>query len=229
LVQLLGVTEPTIRKDLRVIESQRLLKRTHGGAICTLPSKESDAGLRRSLNEHAKAVIAGLAAGLIDEGDAIYLGSGTTVEALAGLLIDKTVTVLTPAVGVAEVLADRSQVDHVLLGGRFRRISASMVGPLTLDSLEQFTVNTAFIGVSGVAETGLTVADVNEAALARAVIGHARRVVVMADHSKVGAVDFARVCELDEVDVLITDCISSELSAMCSNNNVELIWAVTSE
>lgn len=106
-----------------------------------------------------------------------------------------------------------------------RRISGCLVGPLALENLHRFTINTAFIGVSGLSESGVTVSDLNEAQLKAAVIERAQRVIVPIDHTKVGKVDFAQVCEIDEIDVVVTDQKNLYLQKWCNSHNIRLVVA----
>ena len=122
-------------------------------------------------------------------------------------------------------MAETPGIEHVALGGRFRPVGGTFVGPLTLQTVERFTPQTAFISVSGLAADGITVVDLDEAQLKAAVIGRAGQVVVAADHSKVGAIDFAPVCPLSEIDVVVTDRTSPELEALCATADVRLVIA----
>ena len=116
---------------------------------------------------------------------------------------------LTSSLGVATALAEVPTIDCVLLGGQVRRVDGSVAGDLALENLQRFTFSSAFLGVSGFSEFGISVGSLAEAALKAAVIERARRVVLPIDHSKVGATDFARISELDAVDVVVMDEASS--------------------
>lgn len=207
LIGLFGVSEPTLRKDLSILEQRGVLKRTHGGAVSIYPPIEREVANRLAHNQSAKQSIALACLQQIGDGDAIFLDSGTTVFEIARLLAQSghRISVLTNAPDVAEILADSPSITHILLGGHFRRVSRATSGPVTIDILNRFTLTAAFIGVSGITEHGLTVADVGEAELKGAVIGRAQRVIVPADHTKFGVSDFVRVCSLDEIDVVVTD------------------------
>jgi DeoR/GlpR family transcriptional regulator of sugar metabolism len=222
LVARFGVTEPTLRKDLTALHDRGVLKRIHGGAIALRSSLESERDIRAVRNEEAKERVARACLDEVQEGDALFLDSGTTIERLAGMLSGRHLTVLTNTVPVVEQVCEVPGIDHVLLGGRYRRVSGSFVGPLTSAMLQRFTVNTAFIGVSGLSEAGITVADPDEAELKAAVIERARRVVVPMDASKVGATHFAKVCELDDVDLVVIDQADSDLRALCEMHSIQL-------
>ncbi len=233
LAEALGVTEPTIRKDISDLAEQELLRRTHGGAICVRPLREPDVDTRRSQNTEQKTAIARACLHLISDGDAVFIDSGTTLQRLAELLAHpdeslgtippRNVNVLTNALPVAQTLADVSGVRHTTLGGTFRPAGQSFVGPLAMAALEQFTVNVAFLGVTGISDGRLTVADPAEAQLKRAVMERARQVVVAMDSSKLGASDYAYVCSLDAVHTLVTDQENSYLAGLCQAHSVKLV------
>jgi DeoR family fructose operon transcriptional repressor len=225
LVERFGVSEATIRKDLTALEARLVLKRTHGGAIALRASVESELETRAVWQSEAKERIAQACLREIHDGDAIFLDSGTTIQRIAQKLVGRYLTVLTNALGVAEAVADMPTVDHLVLGGRLRRVSRSVIGALALENVDRFTVNLAFIGVSGFSEGGLTVADADEAQLKAAMIERARRVIVPIDHTKVGATHFARICELDKVDAVIIDQASTHVRDLCAAHHIELIIA----
>lgn len=233
LSDLLGVTEATIRKDVSDLASQHRLQRTHGGAIAVRSLLEPDLPARVQTNTEAKRRIAVACTKLVQPGDAIFLDSGSTVLGIARSLIERTrlhpqvlnLNVLTNALGVAQTLVDQPGIRHTVLGGILRPAGGCFVGPLTLDDVNRFTVNTAFIGVTGLADESFTVADLSEAQIKRAVIDRARRVVVPMDHTKLGASDFASICSLDAVTTIVTDESNDYLSDVCSSSSVELVVA----
>jgi len=221
LVALLEVSEPTVRKDLSALEQQRQLRRTHGGAIAVHPRFEPTMDARGALHGEAKDLIARACLEEIGRGDSIFLDSGTTVQRIADLLDRAHVNVLTNALGVAQRLADTT-VRHTLLGGSVRPLGGAVVGPVALDTLSRFTVNVAFISASGLTGAGISVADVGDAQVKQAVIERARRIVVPVDSSKFGVDDFVAVCQLDRIDLVITESASDEIRAVCAAHGVRL-------
>jgi DeoR/GlpR family transcriptional regulator of sugar metabolism len=222
LVTELGVTEATLRKDLGALERDGLLRRTHGGAIATRPQLEPTISSRSSHNGPAKDVIAQACLGHIAAGDSVFLDSGTTVQRIADRLDVANVNVLTNALGVATAVADRPTVRHTLVGGSVRSLGGTVVGPVALENLRRFSVNVAFISASGFSQNGISVADVAEADFKRAVIERARQVIVPIDSSKFGIDDFITICELDAIDVVITETASREIRALCKRYDVQL-------
>lgn len=225
LARELGVTEPTVRKDLARLERARKLQRTHGGAIAAQSFPERSFDEKRSAHAEAKTAIAQACLDLVGVGDAVYLDSGTTVLRIAELLNVPQVNVVTNGLAAAMAVGDAPSIRHTLLGGQARPAGGSVSGPLAVQNLQQFTVDTAFLGVTGVTEAGITVADFAEAQLKAAVIERARRVVVPLDASKVGVTDFASVAPLDRIDTIVTLDASEQLVHLCSRASIELIDA----
>lgn len=224
----LGVTEPTIRKDLARLEESGKLRRTHGGAIGLGVGEERAISDRKIANASAKARIAHVCAELIRPGDSVYLDSGTTVLQIAEALTTPQVNVLTNGLDVALAIGDKPAVRHTLLGGQVRPAGGSVSGPLAVENLQRFTLDIAFIGVSGLTSDGITVLDFLEAQLKSAVIARSRRVVVPVDSSKIGVVDFAHVAPLGSVHCVVTADASAELIAYCTEAGIDLIDAASS-
>ena len=207
LAERLDVSEVTIRKDLQALEERDLLYRTHGGATPTDPYV-----LDRPVDEKAeeraeeKSRIARAAAELVDPGESVILASGTTVLEVARVLRGRRqLTVLTSALNVALALRD-ADIEVLVLGGMLRPSSVSTVGPYAEDMLAEHAVTRFFLGVDGIdLEHGLSTTNALEAQLNRAMMAAAQRTVVVADSSKFGRRGFRKICDLEEVDVLITD------------------------
>jgi DeoR/GlpR family transcriptional regulator of sugar metabolism len=229
-----AVTEQTVRKDLRVLHDQGVLKRTHGGAIALHPLVDRELAGREATNQEAKQRIGRACLDLLQEGHSAFFDSGTTIASVARALTAaqhlanprfRNLTVLTSALDVAREVADLPTIEHVLLGGQLRSQGGAVAGPLALQNLSRFTVEVAFIGVSGFSEDGISVATVAEAQVKAAVIERARHVVVPFDFSKAGATDFARICDLDEVDTVVMDRSAPEIEELCRAHEIRLIIA----
>ncbi len=236
LAEQLQVTQPTIRKDIAVLDGEHKLKRTHGGALATRsPAYEVEVETRRFSHVEQKQEIARACLQLVGRNDSIYLDAGTTSLAIAESIADEAgspgarfganLNVLTNSIPVARTLSSRGSVHCTVVGGQYRPIADSFVGPLALQAIQQFTVNIAFLGVTGISGDQFSVADLGEADVKRAVIQHARRAVVPMDHSKLGLSDFVGVCRLGEVDSVIMDRAEPYFAELCSANDVELIVA----
>jgi DeoR family fructose operon transcriptional repressor len=204
----LGVTTETVRRDLTTLERHALLRRVHGGAIpIERLGFEPALAARDSVLTVEKERIAQMAlAELPDEGS-ILLDAGTTTARLASALpADRELVVLTNALPIAMSLSVRPNITVLMVGGRVRGRTQAAVDAWALHALADSYVDVAFIGTNGISpERGLTTPDTTESAVKRAMIGAARRCVVLADHTKVGQDHLSRFAALDEIDTLITD------------------------
>jgi DeoR/GlpR family transcriptional regulator of sugar metabolism len=203
----LRMSPATARRDLERLEEQGWIRRVHGGAMSVESRLEEpvfDAKASRATRE--KRAIAEKAAALVGAGSTLYLDGGSTALELARLLAERAdLTVVTNSLRAAAELASRGP-KLVLVGGELRRLSQTMVGPLTEALLAQLHFDTAFMGTLGFSvRDGLTTTDPGEAYTKRVAMARADRVVLLADSSKHGTAQLARSGGLDEVDVLITD------------------------
>jgi len=203
----LEVSAATIRRDLQLLESQRLLARTHGGAVAHGVLYELPLRYKSARYHQEKTRIAREAASRVSDGAAVGLTGGTTTTEVARNIADRQrLTVVTNALNIASELAVRPNLKLVVTGGVARSKSYELVGPLAEQVLADLNLDMVFIGVDGIDPTaGLTTHHEIEAHTNRALIERARRVVVVADSSKIGRVAFARICELERVHEMITD------------------------
>lgn len=216
-----SVTTETIRRDLTSLERQGVLRRMHGGAI-PVERMGFEPGLadRDSVMTTEKERIAKAALAEVPTEGSILLDAGTTTARLAEILpVDRELTVVTNAVPLVAQLAVRPKITVLLVGGRVRGRTMAAVEDWAVRALSDIYVDVAFVGTNGLStERGLTTPDTAEAAVKRAMIGSARRTVVLADHTKVGNDCLARFGELSEVDSVITDSgldaeVAEQLSA----------------
>jgi DeoR family transcriptional regulator, aga operon transcriptional repressor len=207
LVGELGVSAATVRRDLALMEGQRLLARTHGGAVAHGVLYELPLRYRSPRHSQQKARIAGAAAARVADGSAVGLTGGTTTTEVARAVADRDrLTVVTNSLSIASELAVRPNLKLVVTGGVARAESYELVGPLAESTLASLNLDLVVVGVDGIAvAAGLTTHHEVEAHTNRALIARARRVIVVADSSKLGEVAFARICNLDEVHELISD------------------------
>ena len=208
LSQEMGVSESTVRRDLKELEEARLLKRTHGGAV-SLQSVNFEAAISdkedRFLDE--KLRIARKAVELIKAGDAILLDGGTTTLQIAReLKTFSDIKVITNSIMVLNELKDCRNIEVSITGGMLRQDTMAFVGPMTERSLEMVRVDLAFLGTNGMdVREGITTPNMLEAATKRKMINVAKQVVLVADHSKIGQVSFCKVADLAEMDQCIID------------------------
>jgi DeoR family transcriptional regulator of aga operon len=202
-----GVSLATIRRDLQLLEQQRLVGRVHGGAVARGVLYELPLRYKAAQNQEAKARIAGAAAQLVPDGTTLGLTGGTTTTEVARAISEKAgLTVVTNALNIASELAVRSNLKLVVPGGVARAESYELVGPIAEQSLAGLNLDLVMVGVDGISiDAGCTTHHEVEAYTNRALIKRARRAIVVADSSKLGRVAFARICALEEINALITD------------------------
>lgn len=210
LVELLGVSDMTVRRDISALAHRGLVVRVHGGAtaVSGRAAEEPGFAVKSRMQTSQKAAIARAAASLVEPGDSVAISGGTTTYAVAVELRSiADLTVVTNSVPAAEVLhtAARDDLTVVLTGG-VRTPSDALVGAVALSALSSLHVDWLFLGVHGIDErAGLTTPNLVEAETNRALVSCARRIVVVADSSKWGVIGLCSIARLDEVDVLITD------------------------
>ena len=203
----LAVSPATIRRDLELLDDQRLLTRTHGGAVAQGVLYELPLRYKTARHQEEKRRIAAEAAARVSDGEAVGLTGGTTTTEVARVLVGRQrLTVVTNALNIASELAIRPNLKLVVTGGWARSESYELVGPLAEGSLAGLNLDTVFLGVDGISsEAGLMTHHEVEAHTNLALMQRARRTVVVADSSKIGRTAFARICAIDRVHELITD------------------------
>jgi DeoR family transcriptional regulator, aga operon transcriptional repressor len=207
----LGVSDATVRRDLQALGEQRLLERSHGGAVAHGTAHELPVRYRTGRTDE-KRRIARAAAELVPDGLAIALTGGTTTTEVARTLAARQgLTVVTNALNIAVELAVRPNLKLIVTGGVARSASYELVGSLADATLRGLYLDLAFVGVDGVdAERGLTTQNEVEAATNRALIDRAKRTIVVADASKLGRVAFAEIAGLERAEQLITNTGADE-------------------
>lgn len=217
LAELLDVTQETIRRDLTVLERQGVLRRVHGGAIpVERLGFEPAVAVRESAQTAEKERIAKAALAEIPTDGVIALDAGTSTLRLAELLpVDRELTVVTNGLPHAMLLAPRPNLTVHVVGGRIRGRTLASVDEAAQAFLRDLFVDVAFVGTNGISVArGLTTPDRSEAAVKRALIAAARRVVVLADHTKFGTDHFAAFGSIADVDTVITDSgLDADLAA----------------
>lgn len=212
LVERFGASAATTRRDLDSLAEQRLLTRTHGGAVAQSVAYELPIRYRSHLGTGAKERIAALAASMVEAGSVVGLSGGTTTNAIATALAARDdlaehgLTVVTNAVNIAAQLAMRPEFKVVVTGGMIHPRSFELVGPFAEQLLAGIRLDIAFIGVNGLsAQDGATTHDEAEAAVNRMMAARGTRAVVVADATKVGQATFAHVGGAELFPTVITD------------------------
>lgn len=238
LAERFGITPETIRRDLDALESVRQLRRVHGGAVSMTKLSMSEPSIieRQTHRPDEKSRIAAAALALIPTSRtaSIILDAGTTTERLADRLVSwvpstagDQLLVITNSLRIASLLAANDEIQLHLLGGRVRGLTGAIVGVSATSQLDALRVDIAFIGANGVdAGFGFSTPDTVEAAVKSAMVRSARRVVALADSSKLDEETLVRFAALRDVDTLITDAAPSpELAAALDAADVEIVIA----
>jgi DeoR family fructose operon transcriptional repressor len=227
LAEALGVTAETVRRDLTLLERRGTLHRVHGGAIPVERIEAEPALATRATRKAAeKRRIAARALDELTLGSSVLLDSGSTTHAIARLFpATGDFTVVTNSLDNAGILAARTNVDVLLIGGHLRNTTGATVGDWATEALAGVTVEVAFLGTNGLTTRGgLTTPNQAEAAVKRAMVKAARRVVLVTDASKVGVDHLHRFADLDVVDLILTDTsLDADLAAEIEAQGPEVV------
>lgn len=202
------VSQATIRNDLKALASDKLISKVHGGAIANHEALlEQEKRASQLLQTSEKKAIANAALKYIHEGDAIGLDTGTSAFELATRLgIFHDLTVVTYDLSIASWLTQNTNVQVILAGGTVHRDSRCITGISAIRTIQNLQLDTSFIGAQGIhTSKGLTTPKIDTADIKRILITNARRVVLMADSQKLGAVSFVKFANISDVDYFITD------------------------
>ena len=227
LSEKLNVSVVTIRKDLTLLEREGYLHRTHGGASRQARYVfDQTVSEKETLHVDEKMRITTRALSYIKEGDFIILSSGTTIHLLAQKLSDyKNLTVLTPSLRVALEVCKHQSINTIHLGGEVRKNSTSTVGALAEETLSNFSCTTLFLGIEGIdLDFGISTTNAGEAHLNRKMLERVNQIIVLADSSKIHKRGFGFICNIESIDILITDSgIDSDFVEELEKRGVEVI------
>lgn len=202
------VSANTIRRDLAALEQEGLLRRTQGGAVPNSgPGLLTPFRVRQKRYLPEKESIARAAVRYIAPGESVILDAGTTMVELAREIarLDEC-TVLTNSLEVGSTLQEAPQISLMMSGGALRHSSRCLVGSVTESFFASYNVNCVFLSVRGVSvEKGCTNLDVQETAVKKCMVTAGKKVIVLADSSKIGNVALSTVCPIDSVYAVITD------------------------
>lgn len=223
----LEVTPVTIRKDLKHLEEKKLLYRTHGSASPVNPlTSDIDVQEKEKLRKEEKKRIATAASKLVEENDSIIIASGSTVHMFAEQITPiNHLTVVTASLKTSILLNAINNIEVIQLGGIVRKNSFSVIGDYTSQFFEQITCSKLFLGVDGIdLEHGITNSNIEEAVLNKKMIEASLRTIILADSSKFGRRGFGKICNLDCIDVIVTDSgISRPMAQAIEEMGIELI------
>ncbi|MFT4167522.1 MAG: DeoR/GlpR family DNA-binding transcription regulator [Dysgonomonas sp.] len=208
LSEKLGVSEVTIRKDLKYLESKKMLYRNHGSASSLssiITDKHID--IKEKMYIEEKVSIAKAACTLLEPNDKIIIASGTTLLAFANEIdVNSDITVITSSVKVSLAMCYNPNMEIVQLGGSLRKNSVSVIGHYAENILKSLSCNKLFLGVDGIdIDYGLTTSNMSEALINQQMIDASQKIIVLTDSSKFGKRGFCKICDINKIHHIITD------------------------
>jgi DeoR family fructose operon transcriptional repressor len=207
LSSLVNASMMTIRRDLARLQQRNMIQRTHGGVISMKYRRDTPYINRSRLGIDEKTEIGRTAAALVEEGEMIFLGSGTTVAHMAPFLVHKVgITVVTPSFQIINDLINEQGITLIFLGGIVKSDTYSTVGQTVEKELRSFHFNKAFIGASGILiDKGVFNSDFLISAVEKAIFEKAEKIFVLADHTKFEKGALIHICGFDQISGIITD------------------------
>ncbi len=208
LCNALNVSKATIRRDVTVLDAENQIKKTHGGAmvLTKLATQELPISLRKFMHKEEKARIAIAALESINDGDTIFINSGTTTfELAAKLSVFKNLTVLTNDINIAAEVATNTENALIVTGGELKKSTATLMGMFTERMLQELHVDKSFISADAVSlESGYMDYNTEEIPIKRIMIKNARELIMLCDHSKFENAAFMSICPLNAANLTIT-------------------------
>lgn len=226
------VTPQTIRKDLNDLCERRMLSRVHGGAVVASGVENLGYEARRGIAAREKRAIGQEAARLIPNNSSLFLNLGTTTEEVARALTEHAgLLVITNNLNIASLLYPHPKIEVIVAGGPVRRTDGGVVGGAAVDFIKQFKVDHAIIGTSAIDEDGaLLDYDYREVRVSQAILGNARKSILVADRLKFERNAPIRVAHLSQVNVFVTDRLASpRILEICNTHGVDVIETLPDE
>ncbi|ADY14247.1 DeoR/GlpR family DNA-binding transcription regulator [Sphaerochaeta globosa] len=208
LAEALGVSDMTIRRDLDYLEEKKKVRRVHGGAVTVENCNREPAFEQRATNlVEEKRNIARLAATLVETETTIALDSGSTALELVKCLVDiPQLTIVTSSIHIMNLCLSHPNIQILVPPGHLRPHEGSIVGSETVEFLRTIHVDQFFMGVGGIdSKAGVTEYNMDDIAVKKALAANAKQLIVLADASKFNKITFAKICDLDLIDCLVTN------------------------
>jgi DeoR/GlpR family transcriptional regulator of sugar metabolism len=228
LSSLLNASLMTIRRDLSRLEQRNMIQRTHGGVISMKYNRDTPYMNRSHLDLDEKAEIGKAAAALVEEGEVIFLGSGTTVAQMAAFLMHKVgVTAVTSSFQIINDLIHEQGITLIFLGGIVKSDTYSTVGRTVEKELGTYHFHKAFLGASGImVDKGVFNSDFLISSEERVVLERAEETYILADHTKFGKSALIHFCRFDQIAGIVTDCeIPEGVARSCQDLGIKLFKA----
>lgn len=222
LCRMFSASKSSIRRDLMDLERKNVLRRVHGGAI-SLQTRDEVMDFKRLSGsaKDEKARIGALAAGLVEDGQTVILGGGSTVAEVARRLGEKSLQIVTNSIPVAQIFWDSKMIEVTITGGYLYPRLGVQLGPICEHMLQGVSADVLIMGIRGITSAGIS--DTNSLIVEsiRAMIRAARRVVIVADHTKFGRDAMIQVAPLSEIDQVVSDTeLAPEFQEMLKKHDV---------
>lgn len=209
IVESFSVSEATARRDLNFLAREGKIRRYYGGAILCQEAAPEGPILQRTMEQQEeKERIGRAAANLVEDGETIFLGSGTTVLQVAKNLASRSLTVITNSLPIINLMADWPEITLTALGGQFRSSERSFIGHITDKFIQDLRANKVIIGIRAISlEHGLTNDYMPETITDRAILGMGQKVIIVADHTKFDRVSTVHVAPVEVAGTIVTDTL----------------------
>lgn len=224
LVNELGVSSQTIRRDLNELAENNMIRRHHGGAALPSSSENSDYSDRKQFFSLQKKTIAQNVAKMIPNGSSLFIDIGTTPEAVAGALLEhQNLRIVTNNLNAAHILMQKEDFQITIAGGGLR-FDGGIIGEATVNFINQFRLDFCILGISAVEPDGSMMDyDYHEVQVKRALMRNARHVILVTDHSKFNRNAIVRLGNLREINYLFTDkMLPLEIANLLANSDVNI-------
>jgi DeoR family fructose operon transcriptional repressor len=217
----------TVRRDLTTLEAMGSLRRTHGGARINSPRTDEFAFSARDTHQLSeKEAIGRACAALLDTNQSVILDAGTTVHHVARHLGEKAPQILTNSLPVANLFASANQVEVILAGGVIYPRLGVLVGPMTVEAFGRMRADVAIMSAGGITLEGITNSHALLIDIQRAMLKAAQKIIFCLDHTKFGRQSVSPLCDLDQVDAVVTDHLAPpELVNQLREKGVEVVLA----
>lgn len=207
ITDIINVTEMTVRRDLQELDDKGLLKRIHGGAQLndSIIKTELSHNEKQAININAKIDIAKKISELINDGDSVFLGTGTTIEIVYDYLKASYLKIVTNSIHVFNKFVNDQRYELILIGGSYRNRTGAFVGSIANDTLSKIKINKAFIGVNGICDNTVSNYNEDEGMIQSTVLNNSSERYIIADSTKLNKNDFYHFYNLDDTTAIITD------------------------
>ncbi|MGT2807909.1 DeoR/GlpR transcriptional regulator [Streptococcus iniae] len=207
IIESLKVSDMTVRRDLDELEKAGKLIRIHGGAqSISMPNKkERSNSEKQTVQTKEKQELAAFATRLVNDGETIFIGPGTTLEVFAEHLKKRHIRIVTNSLPVFQILQESETVDLILIGGEYRSITGAFVGSLAIQNMSSLKFAKAFISCNGVYKNDVATYSETEGEIQRLAFNNAIEKFLLVDNQKFNAFDFFIFYHLDAIDAVITD------------------------